>query len=89
VPKQTRGRGKVADGEMLTAYPNPFTETTTIEFLTNETTQTDLSIYSIDGKQVAQLFKGITEGSMFYSVTFEAGNLPAGGLLCNLDSRKR
>ncbi len=78
VPKQTRGRGKVADGEMLTAYPNPFTETTTIEFLTNETTQTDLSIYSIDGKQVAQLFKGTTEGSMFYSVTFEAGNLPAG-----------
>jgi hypothetical protein len=78
VPKQTRGRGKLAEGEAITAYPNPVSEQTTIEFSIDQTANTTVSVYSMDGKQVAQLYKGMAEAGMLYTLPFDAAHLPAG-----------
>ncbi|OWY21861.1 hypothetical protein B6N25_08390 [Sphingobacteriales bacterium TSM_CSS] len=78
VPKQIRGRGKLADGQSMVAYPNPFDNQTTIEFATSDTGNATLVVYSVDGKEVGTLFKGEVEANEMYSIQFNANNLPAG-----------
>ncbi len=76
-----RGRGKVEVGtseNLISAYPNPFTQTTTIEFSVVETGNTQLSVYSIDGREVAQLFNEVAQAGETYPLTFAAKNLVAG-----------
>ncbi|OWY20489.1 hypothetical protein C7N43_27035, partial [Sphingobacteriales bacterium UPWRP_1] len=84
VPKTVRGRGKLAENEMLTAYPNPFTQSTTIEFSLPETTETTVKVYNVEGKEVRQLFKGMAEGGELYSVEFDGNDLPSGVYLVSL-----
>ncbi|MGB1205030.1 MAG: HYR domain-containing protein, partial [Chitinophagales bacterium] len=74
-----RGRGKTELGEQtLAAYPNPFSETTMIEFSVAETSMTDVSIYSIDGQKVADVFSGLTQGGETQRIDFKAGDLASG-----------
>ncbi|HRI26426.1 MAG TPA: HYR domain-containing protein [Chitinophagales bacterium] len=86
VPKQVRGRGKLADNQLLTAYPNPFTQQTTIEFTVTQTEAATLSVIAMDGKEVATLFKGEAAADELYSVTFDADNLPAGMYMVQLNT---
>jgi len=78
VPKETRGRGKLAEGEAITAYPNPAKEQTTIEFSLDQTTQVTLAVYSLDGKLVATLYKGMAQGGELYTIPFTTAHLPGG-----------
>ncbi len=72
-----RGRGKLQEGG-LTAYPNPFGGATTIVFSVVETANTTVEVYSVNGQQVATLFKGALEANKTQSVEFKANDLPAG-----------
>ncbi|QQS29553.1 MAG: T9SS type A sorting domain-containing protein [Sphingobacteriales bacterium] len=78
VPKENRGRGKLAEGQSLTAYPNPVNQLTTIEFMMNETAKASVMVHSIDGKQIAQLYDGVAEAGELYTVPFDASHLPNG-----------
>ena len=79
VEPSRRGRNKTSVGEAnLVAYPNPFSETTTIEFSLVEDGMTNVSIYAIDGQKVAEVFDGMAKASETYQVSFEAANLPSG-----------
>jgi len=84
VPKQIRGRGKLADGESMIAYPNPFDNQTTIEFTSAVSGNATLVVYSVDGKEVGSLFKGQVEADELYSVEFNAKHLPAGMYIAEL-----
>ncbi|PSJ72839.1 hypothetical protein C7N43_32180 [Sphingobacteriales bacterium UPWRP_1] len=84
VPKTVRGRGKLAENEMMTAYPNPFTQSTTIEFSLPETTETTVTVYNVEGKEVQQLFNGTAEGGELYSVQFDGNELPSGVYIVSL-----
>ena len=84
VPKQSRGRGKLAEGQAITAYPNPVSEQTTIEFSMDQTTHATVAIHSIDGKQVAQLYSDLAEAETLYTLSFDAKHLPNGFYMVTL-----
>ncbi len=78
VPKDKRGRGKLAEGQAITAYPNPVNQQTTIEFSMDKTTHATIAVNSIDGKQVAQLYSGTAEAGELYTLPFDVAHLPNG-----------
>lgn len=78
VPKRVRGRGKLAAEPTLAAYPNPFAAQTTIEFSVTETTDVTLSVFSLDGQEVTNLFRGQADANAVNTVQFNASDLPAG-----------
>lgn len=67
--------------ETLTAYPNPTNAVTTISFTTPEPDEVCLSVYAIDGREVAVLFKGSTEADVAIQVVFDTQDLPAGTIM--------
>jgi hypothetical protein len=78
VPRQRRGRSKADDMLSLAVAPNPFTTNTTITWTTEEAGLTNVSVYSLDGKQVAELYNDLAAADEVYSLSFEAQNLTAG-----------
>lgn len=71
----------------LTAYPNPFTQTATVNFTLPETTEAELKLYGIEGREVAQLFSGRAEAGQLYSVEFYGSGLAAGIYIVSLTSQ--
>ena len=87
VEPERRGRGKTTLGDAnLAAYPNPFSETTTIEFSLVEDGMTNVSIYAIDGQKVAEIFNDVAKANETYQMSFEAANLPSGIYFIDLKS---
>ena len=78
VPRRRRGRTKAETNVELTATPNPFDVTTNIEFSIPESEYANVSVYSLDGKQVAVVFDGEAQADEVYTVPFNAGNLSTG-----------
>jgi len=61
----------------LHAVPNPFNPTTTIGFSLSEASHVTLSVYDLQGRQMATLINGWREAGN-HEVTFQAGDLPSG-----------
>ena len=79
VPQQRRGRNKVEnDNTNLSVMPNPFANETTVTFSTAIEGMTNVSLYSVDGKQIATLYDDIANADVVYAVQISGGNLPAG-----------
>ncbi|HZF99906.1 MAG TPA: GEVED domain-containing protein, partial [Chitinophagales bacterium] len=72
------------NGITVSAYPNPFTRTTTLRFTLGETTDATLDVYSVTGQRVATLFDGQANGGQTYEARFDAGQLAPGMYLCKL-----
>lgn len=85
VPKESRGRGKLSEGELMTAYPNPVNDFTSIEFSMNETAKTTIVVHSIDGKQIAKLFDDVAEAGELYTLSLDAKHLPNGLYMVTLN----
>lgn len=58
-------------------YPNPFNPATTIRFVLESPTTVKLVVYDLLGRPVTTLINGV-KGAGEHSVTWEAGNRPAG-----------
>lgn len=58
-------------------YPNPFNPTTTISYQFSQSGYATLRIYNSLGEEVAELLNGFEE-SGYYTVIFNANNLPSG-----------
>jgi hypothetical protein len=54
----------------MTAYPNPFNDATTVEFVVAETQNVTVEVYSLTGVRVATLFNGQAEASAAYKLNF-------------------
>jgi hypothetical protein len=71
----------------LTAYPNPFNSTTTVEFMMYDNSENaDVSIYSITGAHVATLFKGAVEAGVVYRASFDGAAYADGIYFCRISS---
>ena len=62
---------------LLSAYPNPFNSTTTINYIANETGMVYLGIYDLSGQLIEQLVSSVRQPGQ-YSVNFTKGSLPSG-----------
>jgi len=59
-------------------YPNPFNPGTRIEFVAQESAQAVLSVYTLDGRKVAEIFNDFAQRGQRYSVDFDGSDLAAG-----------
>ena len=58
-------------------YPNPFTQTTSIDYSISMPALTSLKVYDLSGKEVKMLvYEHQTAGS--YTIEFDASSLPTG-----------
>jgi hypothetical protein len=62
---------------LITAYPNPFNASTTIEYSLAQPGEITLSIYNLLGQKIATLVDNAKEAGK-HSVTWNAGDVPSG-----------
>jgi len=66
-------------------YPNPFNPTTTIHYVIPEAAKVTLTIYDIQGREVAELVNGFRQAGS-HEVTFDASQLTSGVYLYRLSA---
>lgn len=62
----------------LTAYPNPFTQESAVQFTNTVTGNATLVVYDVQGRVVRKLFSGSVEAGQMQEVVFKANELPSG-----------
>lgn len=83
-PLAAYGQGRApsdvpASGYTLTsAYPNPFTSSTTFALTVDERQDVSVEVYNMLGQRVAVLFEGVMDPGEARRFTFDAGNVPSG-----------
>ncbi len=77
-----RNLGKVSD-IVMSAYPNPFSESSTIDFTLREAGAYSLTLFDVNGKAVKEIRSGVAEAGVINSVTIN-GDLPAGIYIARL-----
>jgi hypothetical protein len=68
---------------ILRSTPNPFGETTTVEYLLPRSGEMKLEIFDVGGRRVAILEEGFRPAGR-YQTSFGARNLAAGIYLCRM-----
>ncbi len=68
----------------LAAYPNPFTQQTTVQFGAATAGHLSLAVYNVEGQLVRQLFVGEGQAGASQSVTLDRQNLSSGLYLLRL-----
>ncbi len=83
-----RGRGRkaadVTDLSTLMAQPNPLSHSTMIHFNVPESTKTTVSVFALNGKQIATVFDGQAEAGENYHVELNASNMASGVYIIRL-----
>jgi WD40 repeat protein len=80
---------EVADSRVsLEVYPSPGAGRPTVTFVLTRTEPVTVSVYSPDGRRVAQLADGIMESGR-HSIFWNGGDLPSGIYLCRLEAGRR
>jgi hypothetical protein len=68
-----------SDKVSVIAFPNPFSNTTSIEFKLNTySSRTTVEIFNVVGERIATLFNGIAESGVVYTVQFKGDDLAEG-----------
>lgn len=98
-PRRGRGRGRAigcnpvsstktpaeySDEPFLEVYPNPFNYYTTIDFGTTETSIVNISLYTLDGRKITEVYQNLTEKETTHRIHFEAENIQTGMYLLQL-----
>ena len=68
---------------LMENYPNPVRDKTTIEYALPQATNVQLSVYTMQGKEVARIVDG-RESEGVHQATFASGSLPSGNYLYRL-----
>ena len=71
----------------MRAYPNPFTESTTIEYTLSEDTEVVLTIRDATGREIKKLVHGTTQEAGTYNVVLQADDLPNGLYFYTLEAQ--
>jgi hypothetical protein len=78
---------RVADGRIeLSAFPNPFSEATTIRFRMPEDGNAKLAVYSITGQMIKTLHDGEVKGGKDYKYEFKGNTLAYGMYFYRLET---
>lgn len=72
--------------EQVRNYPNPFTTSTTIEFVLPQATNISLGIYDINGQLVQQLMTNEAKEKGIYQIKVDATTLVAGNYFYRLQT---
>jgi hypothetical protein len=89
-PTEKKGDSKqsplqeLAANGALTAYPNPFTDRTTLSFSLTETGPATLEVYDLNGRLVRQLFAGEAAAGEQRQLPFEGRELARGIYIARL-----
>jgi hypothetical protein len=62
----------------IVAFPNPFNDVTTFRFRSTMNGVASVTIFTLAGKEVAQVFNGAVEAQGIYEVPFKAEGLSDG-----------
>ena len=73
---------------LVSAYPNPFNSSVTINFALDQPGEVKLMVYTLNGRQVASLVEG-TLSVANHSIRWNAEGMPAGLYLVRLESLGR
>jgi len=79
------GLGNPSQFSLDQNFPNPFSETTVINYVLPEDSYVHLTIYNFIGEQVATLADGWQEAG-YRSAEFNGSTLPAGVYFCRMES---
>jgi hypothetical protein len=71
----------------MSAYPNPFTSSTTVEFTLGSDEHVTLKVYSLTGVEVATLFEGYATSGMKMTQEFNPQGLSAGIYIARLTTQ--
>ncbi len=74
----------IEDFSVLSAYPNPFNPTLTIEFSTLSTELIEVSVYDLMGQKIDVLYNGINQANILNNVTWDASNYSSGDYFVSL-----
>jgi hypothetical protein len=78
-PIKAASAGSNLDGEiMITAYPNPASNNATFKFTAPESGNTIVTLYTLTGNKVAELFNGEVEAGVATTADYNTSELPAG-----------
>ncbi|MFK7906421.1 MAG: T9SS type A sorting domain-containing protein, partial [Chitinophagales bacterium] len=87
---KTAGEEAFNEISQMNVYPNPFAERTLIEFSLSVTSNVWLSVYSMDGRKVAQLLEGEKIGAnILQRFSLEATELASGVYVLQLYTDKK
>jgi hypothetical protein len=71
--------------QLAPAYPNPFSQSATVEFTLPEADEVELAVYDVLGRQFEVLLHG-TQPAGFHQVTWDGANAPNGMYVVRLQS---
>lgn len=71
------GSGNVTEFELGDAYPNPFNPSTTIQYSVPTEGMVNITVYDINGREVAQIVNSLHEAGR-YAIDFNGANLSSG-----------
>ena len=87
-PRGGRARGRktadVNELNTLIAQPNPLSNSTMVRFNVPESTQATVSVFALNGKQVATVFDGQAEKGQVYNVELNASKMASGVYILRL-----
>ncbi len=73
------GDGLLPNEYVLTPnFPNPFNPSTSLSFVVPNSEITNVAVYNLQGREVANLFSGVPTPGQRYTVTFNAEDLASG-----------
>ncbi|RDC64233.1 S8 family serine peptidase [Adhaeribacter pallidiroseus] len=78
---------KTQDGQ-LAVYPNPFSQQAKLRFSVPATQNATLTIYNLNGAEVAVLHRGEARAGQQYEYTWNGGSLPGGWYISRLVTGK-
>jgi hypothetical protein len=73
----------------MNAYPNPFSESTTVEFTSTITQRIKLEIYDLNGNLYKSLYDGVAEANMLYKFEFSGAKLKEGQYISRLSTNSQ
>jgi len=76
--KNDEGGEDIATSSYLTAYPNPFTDKTTIAFSVPKDGRAVIKIYDALGKEIGILFDSMAKSGEIYKVDFDGARFAEG-----------
>lgn len=71
--------------QLAPAYPNPFASSTTIEFSLQESSDVELAVYDVLGREVEVLVRGAHPAG-FHQVVWDGGQSPSGMYVVRLST---
>ena len=71
----------------MRGYPNPFSQSTTIEYTLTEATEVVLTVTDVTGREIKKLVNGASQQPGVHQVIFNAENIPDGVYLYTLDAQ--